>query len=380
MSENLLGQYKRIVIKIGSSLLIDAKDSSLRSNWLKTISSDIAKLKNNGVEIIIVSSGAVMLGRGVLGLNDNILPLEKLQASASVGQIALFQKWGENLGYHEINIGQILITPDITEERRRYLNARTTILTLLELGVVPIINENDSVATAEIRYGDNDRLSARVASMVDADCLIILSDVDGLYTAPPQSEKLSEHISLVKSITPEIEAMAGDAASHLARGGMKTKVEAAKIATLSGTDMIIAKGADLNPLLALMSGAKHTLFKAAQCKTVAKKRWILGTLQASGQIYIDDGAVSALSRGKSLLPIGVVRIEGKFSRGDAISIFDNFGVEIARGLAGMNILDAKKTMGKKSKEILNIFDEPRRSELIHADNLVLLNSNEKDNK
>ena len=374
MKQNPLLNYKRIVIKIGSSLLIDAKSGLLRVNWLKTIISDIAKLKSDGAQIIIVSSGAVMLGRSILSLNKKNLSLEKLQASASVGQIALLQAWRENFSEYEVKIGQILITPNITEERRRYLNARTTIFTLLELGVVPIINENDSVATAEIRYGDNDRLSARVASMLDADCLIVLSDVNGLYSAPPNSEIKGEHIPVVKSITPEIEAMAGEASSHLARGGMKTKVEAAKIATLSGTDMIIAKGTDLHPLLNLSNGAKHTLFNANQCPKAARKRWILSTLKIDGKIYIDEGAGKALKKGKSLLSIGVIKIEGEFSRGDIISIHDEKNEEIARGLSGMDIKDAKYAMGKKSEEIIGLFGIENRVEFVHADNLVLLNN------
>jgi glutamate 5-kinase len=373
MSSNPLKKYKRIVIKIGSSLLIDANSSSVRVNWLKSIANDIAKLKKDNIEIIIVSSGAVMLGRGILGLSDKNLALEKLQASASVGQIALLQEWGKNFAQHEIKVGQILITPDITEERRRYINARTTILTLLEIGIVPIINENDSVATAEIRYGDNDRLSARVATMVDADCLIILSDVDGLYTHPPQSEIEGNHLLIVKSITKEIEAMAGEAASHLARGGMKTKIEAAKIATQAGTDMIITSGVNLSPLKALTNGAKHTLFEASECPKAAKKRWILGSLEMRGRIYIDGGAAIALSKGKSLLPIGVVKILGDFMRGDAVGIFDDNENEIARGLVGMNFEDAIKAKGKKSQEIFEFFNAQNRSELVHADNLVLIN-------
>ncbi len=380
MSENPLNRYKRLVIKIGSSLLIDAKSGQLRKNWLASIVSDIAKLKTSGIEIVIVSSGAVMLGREILGLSAKKLLLEKLQASASVGQIALLQAWGDQFNKHDINVGQILITLDITEERRRFLNAKTTISTLLELGIVPIINENDSVTTTEIRYGDNDRLSARVASMVEADCLLILSDVDGLYTHPPQSEFEGEHIPLVKFITPKIEAMAGEAASHLARGGMKTKVEAAKIATLSGTDMIIAKGAVLNPLAGLEQGAKHTLFSAVDCPKTARKRWILGTLEITGQVYIDAGAVKALLNGNSLLPIGVKRVEGEFSRGDIISIFDEQNVEIARGLAGMGEKQADIAKGKQGGEIIELFEGITRTELVHADNLVLINNNEKHNE
>ena len=375
MNNISLSSYKRLVIKIGSSLLIDANSKSLRIDWLKSIAKDIAELQKSGTQIVIVSSGAVSLGREILGLSAKVLPLEKLQASASVGQIALLQAWRNQFDSHKINIGQILITPDITEQRRRYLNARTTVLTLLKLGAVPIINENDSVATNEIRYGDNDRLSARVAVMIEADCLIILSDVDGLYTNPPSSEIKGEHLAVVKSITPKIENMAGEAASHLARGGMKTKVEAAKIATLSGTDMIIAKGSDLHPLTAISNGAKHTIFNAVSCPKASRKRWILGTLDVIGKIYIDEGAANALAIGKSLLPIGVKKIEGEFLRGDIISIFNHQNKEIARGISGMDFNDAENAKGKQSQDIIGLYGIENRYELVHADNMALLNIN-----
>ncbi len=377
---NPISNYKRLVIKIGSALLVDNKTGLLRSNWLNSLCQDIAKLQLQDYEIIIVSSGAMMLGRQILGLNAKNLTLEKLQACASVGQIALSQNWTNALSKYDLIGGQILITPNITEQRRFYLNAQTTINTLLELKAVPVINENDSVATAEIRYGDNDRLSARVASMIEADCLIILSDVDGLYSAPPQSHENAKyenakHIAKVSEIGSEIEAMAGASSSHLARGGMITKIEAAKIATQSGTDMIITSGTKNHSLKALIDGAKHTLFSANQCPKSARKRWILGTLEIAGKIYIDDGAAKALKNGNSLLPIGVTKVEGEFSRGDIVAIFYSNEKEIARGLAGMDNIDANLAKGKNSEAIFELFETISRTELVHADNLVLITGN-----
>ena len=286
MSANALAPYKRLTIKIGSALLVD-KAGKLRAAWLADLAADIAALKAEKRDVVIVSSGAIALGRGLLGLSAVALTLEQSQAAASAGQIALSQAWAEALGQHGIVTGQILITPNITEERRYYLNARTTIATLLGLGAIPIINETDSVATAEIRYGDNDRLSARVATMIEADCLVLLSDVDGLYTAPPAKDPNAEHLPVVKAITPAIEAMAGGAASHLSRGGMTTKVEAGKIATQAGTAMIIAKGTENHPLKALTEGTRHTLFHPAESRAQARKRWIMGTLAVSGTLTID---------------------------------------------------------------------------------------------
>lgn len=371
---NALQPFKRLTVKVGSALLVDAETGTLRTNWLKSLAADIAMLKQQGLEIVIVSSGAVSLGRRIIGLSTPTLPLDQIQAAASVGQIALSQAWRDALAEEGVTTGQILLTPNITEERRSYLNARQTISTLLALGAVPIINENDSVATAEIRYGDNDRLSARVAAMVSADCLIVLSDVDGLYTAAPETDPNATHIPIVKTISADIEAMASGAASHLSRGGMITKIEAGKIATQSGTSMIIAKGEDMHPLLALTKGARHTLFTAKQSPTAARKRWILGTLEITGQVYVDAGAAKALLSGKSLLPIGITKIKGTFSRGDAISIIGPDDKEIARGLAGMNNEDANLAKGKKSHAIIGMFGAQNRTELVHADDLVLVNA------
>ena len=367
-----LKPYRRLVVKIGSALLVDDKTGNLRTAWLDSLCADIAALKTLGCSIVVVSSGAIALGRSLLGLAAQSLPLEQSQAAASAGQIALSQGWSLGLHRHHIVAGQILITPNITEERRYFLNARTTITTLLGLGAVPVINENDSVATAEIRYGDNDRLSARVATMIEADCLVLLSDVDGLYTAPPGTNAVSEHLPNVAAITPEIEAMAGGAASHLSRGGMTTKIEAGKIATLAGTAMIIARGNEPHPLRALREGARHTLFAPANTRAQARKRWIMGTLEVAGAVHVDAGAAKALLSGKSLLPIGVTKVSGDFTRGDAVGIYDPQGREIARGLAGLGREEADMVKGKQSTAIAEILGPLTRSELVHRDNMVVL--------
>lgn len=367
-----LAPYRRLTIKIGSATIVDAKTGKIKSEWLAALVEDLAALKAQGVALVVVSSGAIALGRGLLGLEAVNLTLEQQQAAASAGQIALSQAWATSLAHHGIVAGQILITPNITEERRYFLNARTTISTLLALGAVPIINENDSVATAEIKYGDNDRLSARVATMIEADCLVLLSDIDGLYTAPPGKDANARHLDHVAAITPEIEAMAGGAASHLSRGGMTTKIEAGKIATQAGTAMIIAKGTDLHPLQSLMDGGKHTLFAAAESRAQARKRWIMGTLAPTGQIYVDAGAVRALLDGKSLLPIGVTRVKGDFVRGDAVSVLDPDGHEIARGLVALDHEEAEQVKGKNSKRVGELLGLGARAELVHRDNLVVL--------
>ncbi|HTN63057.1 MAG TPA: glutamate 5-kinase [Devosia sp.] len=369
-----LSPYHRLTIKIGSALLVDTKTGKLRSAWLAALAEDIAALKSTGVEIVIVSSGAIALGRRLLDLNARALTLEQSQAAASAGQIALSQAWAEALARHAIVTGQILITPNITEERRYYLNARTTIATLLGLGAIPIINENDSVATAEIRYGDNDRLSARVATMIEADCLVLLSDIDGLYTAPPAKDPSATHLSEIAAITPTIEAMAGGAASHLSRGGMTTKIEAGKIATNAGTAMIIAKGTEPHPLRALAEGARHTLFHPAHSRAHARKRWIMGALAVAGTLQVDAGAARALLTGKSLLPIGVTKVTGDFGRGDAIAITNPDGTEIARGLAGLDSVAARLVMGKRGPNVVALLGSGTRSELVHRDNLVLVSA------
>jgi len=369
---NPLAPYRRLTIKIGSALLVDGQTGALRGSWLAALATDIAALKATGAEIVIVSSGAIALGRRLLGLTEKTLPLEKSQAAAATGQIALSQAWSQHLAAHNIVTGQILLTPNITEERRYFLNARTTINTLLSLGAVPIINENDSVATAEIRYGDNDRLSARVATMIEADALVLLSDIDGLYTAPPTKDPSATHIPLVTEITPEIEAMAGGAASFTSRGGMTTKIEAGRIATQAGTAMLIGPGTIENPLRHLMNGGRHTLFAPAHTTRAARKRWIMGTLDVTGHITIDDGAVRALKSGRSLLPIGVVRVRGDFGRGDTVAVLDLEGREIARGLVSLDRETADLVKGKKSETIKDLLGPSTRTELVHRDNLVLL--------
>lgn len=369
-----LAPFRRITIKIGSALLVDSARGKLRTDWLASIAEDLAALKAGGTQLVIVSSGAVALGRKLLGLDAKVLPLDQSQAAASAGQIALSEAWARALGAHGIVTGQILLTPNITEERRYFLNARTTINTLLGLGAIPIINENDSVATAEIRYGDNDRLSARVATMVEADLLILLSDVDGLYTAPPGKDPNARHLPHVPAITAEIEAMAGGAASHLSRGGMTTKIEAGKIATQAGTGMIIAKGTEPHPIRALQQGGRHTLFAAAESRAQARKRWIMGTLELTGTVHVDAGAVQALYQGKSLLPIGVTRVEGAFSRGDAVAICGPDGREVARGLASLGHAEADLAKGRNSAAIAGLLGDDTRTELVHRDNLVVLSA------
>ena len=362
---------KRIVIKIGSSLLVDMSSGQLRSAWLDALGQDIADLKSNGSDVIIVSSGAIALGRKLLGLHAGGLKLQESQAAAAVGQIALAHAWQASLSAQNIITGQVLLTLRDTEERRRYLNARATLFTLLKQGAVPLINENDTVATSEIRYGDNDRLAARVSSMISADCLVLLSDIDGLYSKPP-GDPDAEFIPLVEKITPNIEAMAGTAATDVGSGGMITKIEAAKIAVGAGANMVIAAGEQLHPLARIADGERCTWFKSSATPTAARKRWIAGSLETDGKIIIDAGAAKALARGNSLLPAGVVAIDGDFSRGDAVSVISDQNIEVARGLIAYDTLDAEKIAGKRSEEIENILGFAGRDEMIHRDDLVLM--------
>jgi glutamate 5-kinase len=377
---NPLTPYKRVTLKVGSALLVDDQTGGLRKDWLMTLCADISALRENGCEVLVVSSGAIALGRAILGLGQGPLTLEKSQAAASAGQIALGQAWAHALQAHAIAAGQILITPNITEERRYFLNARTTIQTLLKLGAVPVINENDSVATAEIRFGDNDRLSGRVAAMVEADVLVILSDVDGLYDVPPSETAAGagpgRHIARVKKITSKILTMAGATANTNARGGMVTKLAAAQTATKSGIAMIIARGHDPHPLGALMAGARHTLFTPDVATRAARKRWILGALHVAGTVTIDGGAAEAIKSGKSLLPVGVRSVSGEFCRGDPISIIGPTGAELARGLVGMDHEDANRAKGKKGPVIAQMFGPGHRTELVHADNLVPIDTDD----
>ena len=366
-----LADFRRIVVKIGSSLLVDAKGGRLNEKWLASLAADIAALHAEKRDILVVSSGAIALGRTVLKLAAGELALEDSQGAAAVGQIALARNWTEALSRHGIAAGQVLVTLGDTEERRRYLNARSTIDRLLQWRAVPVINENDTVATNEIRYGDNDRLAARVATMVSADLLVLLSDVDGLYDAPPGVGASARHLPRVERITPEIEAMAGSAGSGLSRGGMQTKIEAGKIATAAGTHMVIASGRLDHPLRAIEDGARCTWFITAGNPVTARKKWIAGSLEPRGTLTIDAGAVAALRRGNSLLPVGVTRIEGAFARGDAVIIRGPDGVEIGRGLCAYDAEDAQKIRGRSSSEIDAILGFSGRTEIVHRDDLVV---------
>ncbi|MBR2534531.1 MAG: glutamate 5-kinase [Hyphomicrobium sp.] len=362
---------KRIVVKIGSALLADRATGQLKAAWLNSLMDDVAELAKAGKDVVLVSSGSIALGRHTLGLPKGALELEQSQAAAAVGQISLAHAYQELANARGLTAAQILLTLGDTEERRRYLNARRTIEVLLSLKAIPVVNENDTVATTEIRYGDNDRLSARVASMVSADCLVLLSDIDGLYTAPPNENPNATHIPLVTEITPEIEAMAGDAGTELSKGGMKTKVEAGKIALGAGTNMVITTGKIMHPLRAIADGAKVTWFLAKSDPVTAKKRWLAGQLVPAGQVFLDAGAEKALLSGKSLLPAGVSRIEGHFDRGDAVVIRSAAGVELGRGLIAYASEEAQRIIGKKSSEIAAILGYEGQDTLIHRDDMAL---------
>lgn len=362
---------KRIVVKIGSALLTDRATGGIKSAWLNSLMDDVAALSRSGKEIILVSSGSIALGRHTLKLPKGPLLLEQSQAAAAVGQISLAHAYQELAAARGLTAAQILLTLGDTEERRRYLNARNTIEVLLGLKAIPVVNENDTVATTEIRYGDNDRLSARVASMMSADCLVLLSDIDGLYTAPPSENPDARHIPLVTEITPEIEAMAGDAGTELSKGGMKTKITAGKIALAAGTNMVITTGKVQHPLRAISEGARVTWFIAKSDPVTARKRWISGQLVPNGQVFVDAGAEKALLTGKSLLPAGVTRIDGSFDRGDAVIIRSSDGRELGRGLAAYAAADARRIMGKHSSAISAILGFEGRDTLIHRDDMAL---------
>jgi glutamate 5-kinase len=366
---------KRIVVKIGSSLLVDAATGALKQDWFGALADDIADLRKAGREAIVVSSGAIALGRNALKLPKGALKLEDSQAAAAVGQIDLAHAYEDAFRARGLVAAQVLLTLGDTEERRRYLNARSTMTTLLKLGAIPVVNENDTVATSEIRYGDNDRLAARVASMMSADCLVLLSDVDGFYTAPPGARADARRLEEVREITPEIEAMAGDVGSDLSRGGMVTKIEAAKIAVGGGTHMAIASGKVMHPLSALAQQGTGTWFIARQDPVASRKRWIAGTLEPKGALCVDDGAAKALLSGKSLLPAGVTSVEGSFEKGDAVIIKNGQGAEIGRGLSAYDHSEAKAIIGRKSSEIAELLGYFGRAELIHRDDMVLKRKN-----
>ena len=369
-----LALARRVVIKVGSALLVDAQKGRLNRTWLESLAADVAQLHKRGKDVVLVSSGAIALGRRHLGLNAGKLKLEESQAAAAVGQIRLAHAYKELLDDHGITVAQILLTWSDTEQRRRYLNARGTLSTLFSLRAVPVINENDTVATAEIRYGDNDRLAARVAQMVGADCLILLSDIDGLYTANPHENPAAEFVPKVREITPAIEAMAGGAGSAMGSGGMHTKIAAAKIAVAAGCHLCIAKGGRRHPLKRIEDGDRCTWFVPSSTPMAMRKQWIAGTLKPAGEITVDEGAVRALMRGKSLLPAGVVRALGRFERGDTVSILGPDGAEVARGICAYSDGAAARIIGRKSGEIENVLGFRGRDEIVHRDDLVLVKS------
>ena len=366
-----LASFRRIVVKVGSSLLVDQTAGLLKQEWLEALVDDLAELHRRGADVLAVSSGSIALGRTVLKLPKGPLRLEDSQAAAAVGQIELARTWAQALGQRGITAGQILVTLNDTEERRRYLNARETIGRLLDMRAVPVINENDTVATTEIRYGDNDRLAARVATMASADLLILLSDIEGLYTAPPKDDPSARLIPVVPRITFEIEAMAGGAASELSRGGMRTKIEAGKIATTGGAHMIIADGRVRNPIRRIAQGAPCTWFLTPSTPVTARKKWIAGSLEPRGTVHVDAGAARALFSGKSLLPAGVTRVEGNFDRGDCVVLRDPSGAEIGRGLVAYDAGEAGQLVGRNSRDIETVLGVPGRAEMIHRDDMAL---------
>jgi glutamate 5-kinase len=366
-----LAEARRVVIKVGSALLVDQGSGRLNRAWLEALAQDLRRMRRRGQQVILVSSGAIALGRRQLGLPAGALPLEHKQAAAAVGQIRLAHAYKELLEDEHTAVAQVLLTLQDSEQRRRYLNARATLNALLELGAIPVINENDTVATAEIRYGDNDRLAARVAQMASADCLVLLSDVDGLYSADPNRDPEAEFFPEVTSITPRIEAMAGGSASDVGSGGMATKIAAARIAMDAGCHMCIATGHPLNPLKRVEGGARCTWFVPGATPVAARKQWIAGSLKPAGRIQVDAGAATALGRGRSLLPAGVTGAEGAFERGDAVDVIDQEGRVLARGLAAYSRADVLRIMGRKSSQIEQLVGFRGRDEIIHRDDLVL---------
>jgi glutamate 5-kinase len=370
MAESLISA-KRLVVKIGSALLVDGRSLQIRRDWLAALAEDVAEARGRGQQVIIVTSGAIAAGRVRLGLAGRSLRLEEKQAAAAVGQIHLAHLYQETLAPHGIAVGQILLTREDTEARRRHLNARATIEELLALGVVPVINENDTVTTAEIRFGDNDRLAARVAGMVSADTLVLLSDIDGLYTADPRNDRSARHLPEVAELTPEIVGMAGPAAPGMSSGGMVTKLAAARIAMAAGCRMVIARGDAPHPLRAIAAGARCTWFLASAEPLTARKRWIAGAMAPAGALIVDDGAALALSEGRSLLPAGIVAVEGAFERGDAVLVRSRGGKILARGLAAYASTDVVRISGHKTGEIESLLGYRGRDEIIHRDDLVV---------
>jgi glutamate 5-kinase len=363
-------QYRRLVIKVGSSLLV-AGDGELNRAWLDALASDIAELRKSGCEVLVVSSGAIAIGSTILGMNKRRAKLEDLQAAAAAGQVQLAHAYSEALSEHEITTAQVLLTPEDTENRKRFLNARGTLGRLIERRVVPVINENDTVATEEIRYGDNDRLAARVAQLVMADALILLSDVDGFYTADPATDSSATLIAEVGSITDEMMLMAGESRSDVGSGGMSTKVQAARIATHAGCSTIITSGLVARPIKALFDGARCTIFRARETPAAARKQWLAGALEVEGTLVVDAGAARALVDGNSLLPVGITAVSGNFERGDIVTLTNQSGNELGRGLAEYSIEDAAKIIGCQSDEIEERLGYRGRSVMVHRDELVL---------
>lgn len=362
---------RRIVVKVGSALVVSRETGALRATWLHALADDLADLVRSGRQVILVSSGAIALGRQVLGFGTRALDLEESQAAAAAGQISLAHAYQSIFQQRGLTAAQVLLTLTDTEQRRRYLNARNTMEALLRHGALPVVNENDTVATTEIRYGDNDRLSARVATMMTADCLILLSDIDGLYTAPPSLNPQAERLAVVRQVTPAVHAMARGADNPTSHGGMTTKLDAAEIVMASGTHMVIASGQPLHPLRALSDGANATWFLADGDPVTARKRWIAGQLQPAGTLTIDAGAERALRTGKSLLPAGVTAVSGSFERGDAVRICDPVGVEIGRGLVAYTNADAERLIGRQTAEIAEILGYTGRNALVHRDDMVI---------
>ena len=367
-----LGAARRIVVKVGSALLVDPQSGRINRDWLEALVEDLLRLRARAQQVILVSSGAIALGRRELKLPRGALRLEESQAAAAVGQIRLAHAYKELLGEKGVTVAQVLLTLEDSERRRRYLNARATLEALLALGALPVINENDTVATAEIRYGDNDRLAARVAQMTGADCLILLSDVEGLFSADPNKDPSARFIDTVRQLTPEIEAMAGSSLSETGSGGMVTKIMAAKIAVAAGCHLCIAAGHLKHPVRRLEEGARCTWFVPTSTPAAARKQWIAGTLKPSGSIAIDAGALKALQEGKSLLPAGVVATRGRFDRGDTVSVVGPDGAEFARGISAYSNADAARIAGRRSNEIESILGFRGRDEMIHRDDLAIL--------
>jgi glutamate 5-kinase len=369
----VISNYRRLVVKVGSSLLVD-DSGELNRVWLNSLADDLASLAREGHQLLVVSSGAIAIGSSVLGINKRRARLEDLQAAAAAGQVQLVHAYQEALRSHDIRAAQILLTLEDTENRRRFLNARRTLGKLLERSVIPIINENDTVATEEIRYGDNDRLAARVAQLVMADALILLSDVDGLYTADPGGNRAAEHIPIVPSISKDILAMAGQTQSDVGSGGMATKVQAAGIATHAGCSTLIASGLIAHPLQALNDGARHTIFLASATPSAVRKQWLAGVLEVNGELVLDDGAVNALRKGNSLLPVGVTAVSGTFRRGDVVQLKNASGTDIGRGLTEYSSDEALRLVGVRSDDIEASLGYSGRSVMVHRDELVLFDN------